>query len=370
MQWCLALSLALVLSCGGGTAAIDASIADDDGALASDAGNADAGPAVTRLMYLSTGSGNALKVLQLEPDGSMNALPAQTVDLGTRTGAMAYARSTRRLFLGTGQDIATFSLDSEGAPSLVGRTLDTGNPVYLEVAKNESLLVSAYFGLDRLKTHGISAGPPPPHTERHSLPSAEEPHLAIEGPEGLIYVPHRSGNTTQWYSLSSQGIFTIEGELAAETGAGPRHMIFSANDDFAYVVNEFDDSVSTHTVASDGSLTRVETLSTIPTAFDGNNNTCADVHLSPDGRFLYASNRGHDSIASFSVAGNGLLTFLGTTPTETTPREFDISPDGRFLVVAGQGNGFLQSFRIGSDGGLTSIDRIDVGDDPRWVIID
>ena len=94
------------------------------------------------------------------------------------------------------------------------------------------------------------------------------------------------------------------------------------------------------------------------------------MHVTPDGKYLYGSNRGHDSLAMFSIGATGLLTSLGTIPTETTPREFDVSPDGRFVVVAGQGNGFLQSYRVQNDGTLVSVDRQEAGNDPRWVIID
>jgi len=364
----LALTIVLSISCGGsGKLAINDASPSGDGQQ-SDASAADAGPAVARLMYVSTGAGNVLKVVELQPDGSMTAKPAMDIDLGARIGAMAYARSSRRLFIGVGQDIATVALDQLGAPSLLGRTLDSGNPVYLEVAHDESILVSAYFGLDELKTHDISASPP--HNELQSLGVADEPHLAITGPGGLIYVPHRTGDTTHWLSLSSQGILAPGGQLAAESGVGPRHMVFSPSGDYAYIINERGDSVSTHAVAGDGSLTRLETVSTIPDAQDPDSNNCADIHISPDGKFLYGSNRGHDSIAMFSVGTSGLLTSMGTVPTEMTPREFDLSPDGRFVVVAGQGNGFLQSYRVQVDGTLASVDRLDIGDDPRWVIIE
>jgi len=371
MSRCIGLSLALVLSCDGetivssidATPTIDASVADAD--LAS---STDAAPARSRLMYISTGAGNTLKVVELQADGSMVAKSELDIDLGGRTGAMAFARTSRRLFVGVGQDIVTVSLDQAGAPSLVGRSLNTGNPVYLEVAENESVLVSAYFGLDALKSHDITANPP--HAELQSLGSADEPHLAITGPGSRIYVPHRTGNTTQWFSLSSAGQLAFQGELLGEPGVGPRHMVFAPNADYAYVINEFADSVSSHTVAGDGALSRVETLPTIPDSFDGDNNTCADVHVTPDGKYLYGSNRGHDSLAMFSIGATGLLTSLGTIPTETTPREFDVSPDGRFVVVAGQGNGFLQSYRVQNDGTLVSVDRIEVGNDPRWVIVE
>jgi 6-phosphogluconolactonase len=364
----LGLSCAFLVACSGNAkqSTIDASLATD--AQAFDARASDAGPAVARLMYVSTGGGNELRVVQLQADGMMLAMPGMTVNLGGSTGAMAYARSTRRLFVGVGQDIATLALDDAGAPSLSAMTVGTGTPVYLEVAKNETILVSAYFGLDQLKTHDISVAPPHPLLDTKS--SAEEPHLAKVGPGGLVYVPHRSGDTVQWYSLSNLGALSFVGELAAEVGVGPRHLTFAPDQSHAYLINEMGDSISTHTVASDGSLTRVETISTIPLGADADSNNCADVHITPNGKYLYGSNRGHDSIAMFSIGADGRLTSLGTVPTETTPREFDMSPDGRFVVVAGQGNGFLQSYRVEDEGTLTSVDRLDLGNDPRWVIID
>ena len=135
MRRLLGLVVAVGFSCGGNQkpTSMDAAPAGDG--QASDASSSDAGAPVARLMYVSTGAGNALKVVELQADGSMVAKPALSIDLGARTGAMAYARTTRRLFMGVGQDIATFSVDQSGVPTLVDRTLGTGNPVYLEVAK-------------------------------------------------------------------------------------------------------------------------------------------------------------------------------------------------------------------------------------------
>ncbi|NIS33577.1 MAG: beta-propeller fold lactonase family protein, partial [Actinobacteria bacterium] len=82
-----------------------------------------------------------------------------------------------------------------------------------------------------------------------------------------------------------------------------------------------------------------QTITTLPAGFDGDTNTCADVHVTPDARFVYGSNRGHDSIAMFAIGTDGMLTALGTVDTEARPREFDVSPDGRFVVVAGQDSG-------------------------------
>jgi 6-phosphogluconolactonase len=92
------------------------------------------------------------------------------------------------------------------------------------------------------------------------------------------------------------------------------------------------------------------------------------MELSPSGRFLYAANRGHDSIACFAVdEDTGQLTALGQTPTEATPRSFQIEPDGQFLIAAGQGSGKLALFSISDAGALTRQQTYDVGEAPWWV---
>jgi 6-phosphogluconolactonase len=282
---------------------------------------------------------------------------------------MAYARTARRLYVGLGNGIGTVALDGAGVPSFVGRTDGTGNPVYLAVAHGDEVLVSAYFGDDRVKTHDVSGAPP--HDELDSIPTNDEPHAALIGPTGArVYVPHRNGNVTSWYDVAADGTLGMGDTLGAEAGVGPRHISFTPSGAYAYVINEYADSVSSHRVLADGALERFQTITTLPMGVAGDSNTCADVHVTPDGRFLYGSNRGHDSLAMFSIGGDGTLTSLGTISTEARPREFDVSPDGRFVVAAGQDSGALQSYRVEDDGTLTSVDRLDVGPNPLWVIID
>jgi 6-phosphogluconolactonase len=322
-------------------------------------------------MYVSVGSAPRLAVVTLAADGSMSARSAFDLTLPGNPGAMTYARTTRRLYVGIGGSggrVATVDLDGEGRPSLAGVTEGTGNAVYVETANDESTMITAYFGDDRLRSHDVSGAPP--HGESDTADTSEEPHQAIIAPNGMLYVPHRDGQVTDWYEVEPDGTLNRGGGLDAEAGVGPRHAAFSPDGAFAYVINEYADSVSAHRVEGDGALDRFQTVTTLPAAFDGAMNTCADVHVTPDGRFLYGSNRGHHSLAMFSIGADGSLTPLGQVGTEDTPREFDVSPDGRFVVAAGQGSGFLQSYAVQADGTLTSVDRLMVGDGLRWVIID
>ena len=136
-------------------------------------------------------------------------------------------------------------------------------------------------------------------------------------------------------------------------GAGPRHFTFHPNGRWAYVIDELDSTFTAFTYESGpGSLKEMQTVSTLPAGFSGEN-SCADVHVSPSGKFLYGSNRGHDSIVAFSInPGTGKLTFLEHVATGgKTPRNFTIDPSGAFLLAANQKSDNVVSFRIDATSG-------------------
>lgn len=339
---------------------------DSDGGGGTDAGE----PARERLMYVSVGGDNRIAVVRLGTDGMMTAESDLDLEgLPGGPGPMAFARAARRIYVGIGGSIGTISLAADGRPSLEEpRTMMTGNPVYLALARGEDVLVSGYFGDDRISTHDVTGAPPHPRRDDESTPN--EPHCTFVAASGTrVYVPHRNANTTTWWDVAADGMLTRRGELDAEGNVGPRHIHLTPDGAFAYLVNEYDDSVSSHRVMGDGSLERFQTISTLEGG-TSDGNTGADIHVTPDGRFVYASNRGDNSLAMFSIGVGGMLTFLGTIGTEDTPREFDVSPDGRFVVAAGQGSGQLQSYRVEDDGMLTMIDRLDVGPNLLWVVMD
>jgi len=136
-------------------------------------------------------------------------------------------------------------------------------------------------------------------------------------------------------------------------GAGPRHFAFHPSGKFAYVINELASTVTAF--AHDGKTGRlksVQTLSTLPNDFNGKNST-AEVQVHPSGRYLYGSNRGHDSIAMFRIdQKTGRLTPVGHESTRgKTPRNFGIDPTGRFLLAANQQTDNVVVFRIDASTG-------------------
>jgi 6-phosphogluconolactonase len=144
-------------------------------------------------------------------------------------------------------------------------------------------------------------------------------------------------------------------------GAGPRHLAFHPNGKFAYVLNEVIPTVTALAYDSkSGSFSTLQTLSTIPKDFTAHNDT-AEIVVHPSGKFLYASNRGHDSIAEFTIdAAKGILTLAGDFPTQgKTPRNFALDPTGKFLLAANQESNNIVIFRIDqSTGALVATGQV------------
>ena len=136
-------------------------------------------------------------------------------------------------------------------------------------------------------------------------------------------------------------------------GAGPRHLTLHPNGKYLYVINELDSSITTFRYdPAKGMLTAFESISTLPRDFSGTS-YCADVHVSRSGRFLYGSNRGHNSIVVFAIEPrSGRLTLVEHVSTGGNwPRNFTIDPSGRFLLVANQRSDNVVTFRIDSQTG-------------------
>ncbi|HEY6301699.1 MAG TPA: lactonase family protein [Terriglobales bacterium] len=133
-----------------------------------------------------------------------------------------------------------------------------------------------------------------------------------------------------------------------DPGAGPRHLAFHPNGKFAYVVNELQSTITAFSYdPGQGALKKMKTVTTLPHGFSGRNDT-AEIRVHPSGKFLFASNRGHDSIAVFSIdSHSGALTLVGHFPTQgKTPRDFEIDPTGTLLFAANQDTNSIVVFRI------------------------
>jgi 6-phosphogluconolactonase len=183
----------------------------------------------------------------------------------------------------------------------------------------------------------------------------KEPHphsVNIDPTNRLVLVPDLGQDKIVIYELDLE-----HGRLAAhnaqpwartKSGAGPRHVAFHPNGELMFVVNELDSTVTSFGLNSEkGTLHMIDSWPTLPEGFDGKS-SCADIHVHPNGQYLYASNRGHDSIAVFAIdAGRGLLKPQGHTPTGgKTPRNFALDPTGQYLLAANQNSDDIHVLQV------------------------
>ncbi len=198
-------------------------------------------------------------------------------------------------------------------------------------------------------------------------------HMAITDPSGhFVYVPCKGSDAIAQYHFDAENgrLQPLEPPtVTTAPGAGPRHMVFTADGNQAYVVNELNQTVTCYQVDA-GHLLAGASVSTLPAAYTGAN-TAAHIVLSPDQHTLYVSNRGHDSIAIFSRDDLGLLTaqgHVGPSDGLTTPRHFALSPDGQVLIVAAQDSDALLTYAVAAHGSLTLTGRSPCSGRPCCVI--
>ena len=154
---------------------------------------------------------------------------------------------------------------------------------------------------------------------------------------------------------AARGVLAVNDPPSAPTrpAAGPRHLAVHPSGKFAWVINELDSTITGFSFdAATGALRETQVISTLPEGFTGAN--CpAEISLHPNGRFLYGSNRGHDSLVIFSVdSSSGALALVGHESTRGKwPRHFEIAPSGRHLLVANQNSDSVVVFRVNGETG-------------------
>lgn len=185
------------------------------------------------------------------------------------------------------------------------------------------------------------------HPERQDRP---HPHSAIFSPDGrYLFVSDLGLDLIRTYSINrDKHTLEVQGDTALHPGAGPRHFVFHPDGKSAYVINEVDSTITSFTYdAGAGKLDTVVTVPTLAKDYNGEN-TCAEIALSKDGSYLYASNRGADNIVVYAVdAAAAKLTFVEHVPTRGGhPRHFALTPDGDYLIVANRDDNNLVVFSI------------------------
>jgi 6-phosphogluconolactonase len=269
-----------------------------------------------------------------------------------------------------GGSVIAYQIDTTtGALRELGRSSTMGSgPCHLMVDRTGRQVLVANYGGGSVASLPVDAsgkvGPASAfvqHTGSSVNPNRQkEPHAhSIQVSPDNRFVLAADLGTDRLYvypfdPATGMGTKALETSAKLAPGSGPRHFAFHPGGRFVYVINEILSTVTAFSyTAASGRMNELQTLGTLPSGFTGGSST-AEVVVHPDGRFLYGSNRGHDSLAIYSIGpGNGLLTLVGHQATGgRTPRNFNIDPAGNQLWAANQSTDNIVIFRVDKSTGL------------------
>ena len=321
------------------------------------------------------------KILIFTVDTQTGKLQAQgEMKVSGQPANMAFDPGQQFIYVGrkAARAISAYHRNSEtGEMSLAGSTTVEFEPDFLAVDRRGGFLMSTYISEGMLAVHrigsdGILRNPPvewfKTYRGIHSIQTDPSNRFA--------FIPHIAGSDPnlilQFKFNQATGKLTpnTPDRVIPEKGAGPRLFCFHPKLDILYFDNQEGNSVTGYKLdTAAGTLTPFQSISTIPEGYNQKSKT-ADIQISPDGRFLYVNNRGHNSIAGFAVdAADGRLTAIGHVPTEPEARSMCLDPGGNFLFIAGLASGRLVSYRANKDSGkLTAFETYTVGNSP-WHLL-
>lgn len=331
-------------------------------------------------MYVSLQGDDKILTFNMDPDTG-KLIPQAELALSGGPAPLAVDPQRRHLYAGRrgAKEVSSFAIDQRTAGlTMIGTVSLDIDSCYLSTDRKGRFLLSSYYEGSMVTVHPIgddgAAGGPPVQT----LPTARGAHSIQTDPSNnFAFVPHIAGRGPNaiFQFLFDENTGTLSPNdppmVSPKEELGPRHYCFHPNGNTIYFSNEQACSVTAYRFdRAAGTLSAFQTLSTLPDGYRGDN-TCAQIQITPNGRFLYAPNRGHNSIASFTIdQATDELTAIGQAPSEAVPRAIGVDPQGRFLFAAGLESGRLASYRINADTGiLEPLEIYPVGQRPMWVMI-
>lgn len=325
--------------------------------------------------YVSNADSKEISVLELDrTSGAVKLL--QTVPVAGTVMPLALSPDKRTLYAALRSEpytLASFRIDgSTGQLTPLAQAALPDSMANVAADYTGRYLFAASYGGNKLSVTPLDAEGKP-GTVLQTLPTGQNAHAAVPSPDNKhLFVTNLGSDQVMQLRLNAatgQLEANAQAAMPARPKAGPRHLVFHPGGRYAYLLNELDGGVDLLDYdAQAGTLALRKTWSTLPQGFTGKP-WAADVHLTPDGRHLYTSERTSSTIAMWSIdPASGELSLLGHVPTEKQPRGFQIDPSGRWLLAVGQLSNALTSYRIDTATGLlTPMATLPVGKNPNWV---
>ena len=327
-------------------------------------------------VYVSLRNNNEIAVYKMNPSGSKLELVEKLPVAG---GPAPMGLDPTNNFLYAGQretnTLSSFRIDRHtGRLSLINSIAAADNMAYVATDRTGRYLLTAYYASGKAAAYHIGPGSVLQEPAIFILTDYVNAHSILTDPANkFAFIADKGGDKIYQYKFDvNTGNLSPNDPPAVITATGtePRHFVFHGSKDIVYFVNETNNTVTAyHFDKEKGTLSPFQNISTIPGSFKEFTKT-ADIHLTPDNKFLYVSNRGHESIAAYKVdPSTGGLTLIDFFPTEVNPRSFAIDPGGNYLFCAGETSNNLAYYKIDRENGrLEKIDSFYAGEVPSWVL--
>jgi len=336
--------------------------------------------------YVSQQGARQISVYRMSLSGELTKI--QDLSVSGKAMPMAVSPDRRFLFIALRTEpysIASFAIDgANGTLTHLGDAPAPNSAPYISTDRTGRFLLGAYnpetepagrrTGWISVSAIGPHGHVQPPHQVIRTPPKT---HSILPDPSNrFAFAASCDGDAMVRYAFdAATGLLNPEPlpPVHVQPKAGPRHFAFHPNYRYMYLLNEYDGTLYSYSYdAHSGALSEIQVSSTVPPDFDKQRIVrAADIHLTPDGRWLYASGRHPLTLAIFSVdATTGRVTPAGHVPVAKEPRGFNIDPFGRHLIAAGLQANTLTSYRIDSGtGALTKIAEYPTADGPNWIEI-
>jgi 6-phosphogluconolactonase len=346
-------------------------------------------------VYVSNAEDGTIGTYAMAPDGTLT--PGPRVEAQKMVMPMCVSHDKRFLFAAVRTkpySVFTYAIDPRtGALKQTSKAPLAESFPYISLDRTGRFLFGAGYGGNLVSVNAV-AKDGKISEPLQVIPTARNAHsVVIDRTNHYLFVPHLgSDEVLQFVFDAKTGKLTSNtpAVLLMKANTGPRHIIISNDNKFAYLLSELVGTITTLSLdAKTGLLTPVSEAKMLPPdsklvrgaprlpAGTGEEPRdvskdiwAADLHLTPDEKFLYAVERTSNTIATFSVdAATGKLTYQSSTPTEKQPRGFAIDPKGKFMVVTGELSDTISVYAIAGNGGLTLLKKYPTGKDSNWVEI-
>jgi 6-phosphogluconolactonase len=329
------------------------------------------------IAYVSNADSREIIVLQLTEDGALSEI--ERVKTSGQVMPLALSPDKRFLFAALRSEpfgAASYRIDRQtGRLAHIATAPLPASMPYIATDQSGRFLLSASYQSAVAAVSAIDAEGRVGAAPIQVLNTAPNAHCIITDPANkFAFVPCLGGDHVmqlRFDAASGRLSPNAPATAPAKTGAGPRHVVFHPEGRLAFLINELDASVVSFAFdAAKGTLSELDAASALPKGFTGKP-WAADIHVHPDGRFVYASERTSSTLAGFKIElETGMLATIGHWPTETQPRGFAIDPSGKFLLSVGQMSNSLTAYAIDpKSGALRTLKRYPMGANPNWVEI-